>query len=320
MRSGSIPAPAASSMMILIRQWWTTRCAHASWQASSGLAERRTSCGPRWNVLIWRYEDSASHLRGRGPRARQPDMPRGRADRSAAGSLRRRQPGTRSRARRHALVPPASARPGSSGPGMSRPAGVRGAGWPSRTAPGSADGPGPRYTRATGDSGKAPVHDHEHSRGRGSEPDRQLQLAAAGPVHCCVDLRVSSGLGQRHHPHLGEPGHLPARVLRPAESPPVRLRLRSVQDEPVHGGEPHPAVERPPPARPGPAARSACGRPSRWPVLPGAGEPAAQRSGQQPGQGCQDRAVSPVGLGPATWRRSTITSFRSTMIFAFFDV
>src|SRR5271157_293001 len=40
----------------------TTRCAHASWQASSGLAERRTSCGPRWNVLTWRYDDSASHL------------------------------------------------------------------------------------------------------------------------------------------------------------------------------------------------------------------------------------------------------------------
>ena len=52
MRSGSIRAPAASSMMILIRQWRLARCAHASWQASSGLAERRTSCGPRWNVLI----------------------------------------------------------------------------------------------------------------------------------------------------------------------------------------------------------------------------------------------------------------------------
>src|SRR5256885_5673134 len=25
---------------------------------SSGLAERRTSCGPRWNVFTWRYDDS----------------------------------------------------------------------------------------------------------------------------------------------------------------------------------------------------------------------------------------------------------------------
>ena len=104
-------------------------------------------------------------------------------------------------------------------------------------------GPGPGIRAPQGDSGEAPVHDHEHARGRGGEPDRQFRLAAAGPVHGRVDLRVSSGLGQRHHPHLGEPGHLPAGVLRPAEPPPVRLRLRSIQDEPVHGDEPHPAVE-----------------------------------------------------------------------------
>src|SRR5437773_8208597 len=60
MRSGSILAPAASSMMILVRQWWTTRCAHASWHARWGSAERRICCGPRWNACIWRYEDSAS--------------------------------------------------------------------------------------------------------------------------------------------------------------------------------------------------------------------------------------------------------------------
>jgi len=104
-------------------------------------------------------------------------------------------------------------------------------------------GPGPGIRAPQGDSGEAPVHDHEHSRGRGGEHDRQFRFAAAGPVHCRVDLRVGSGLGQRHHPHLGESGHLPARVLRAAEPPPVRLRLRSVQDESVHGGEPHPAVE-----------------------------------------------------------------------------
>jgi MYXO-CTERM domain-containing protein len=39
MRSGPIPAAAASWMMIPVRQWRTTRCAHASWQAGSGLAE-----------------------------------------------------------------------------------------------------------------------------------------------------------------------------------------------------------------------------------------------------------------------------------------
>ena len=105
-------------------------------------------------------------------------------------------------------------------------------------------GPGPGIRAPQGDSGEPPVHDHEHSCGRGSEPDRQLRFAAAEPVHRRVDLRVGSSLGQRHHPHLGEPGHLTACVLRPAEPPPVRCRLRSVQDESVHGGEPHPTVER----------------------------------------------------------------------------
>ena len=59
-------------------------------------------------------------------------------------------------------------------------------------------GPGPGIHAPQGDSGEAPVHDHEHSRGRGGEPDRQLRFAAAGPVHGRVDLRVGSGLGQRH--------------------------------------------------------------------------------------------------------------------------
>ena len=104
-------------------------------------------------------------------------------------------------------------------------------------------GPGPGIRAPQGDSGEAPVHDHEHSCGRGSEPDRQLRFAAAEPVHGRVEMRVGSSFGQRHHPHLGEPGHLTACVLRPAEPPPVRCRLRSVQDESVHGGEPHPTVE-----------------------------------------------------------------------------
>ena len=60
MRSGSIRSWAASRMMIRVRQWCTARCAHASWRTSSGSADRKISCGPRWNVLTCRNEDSLS--------------------------------------------------------------------------------------------------------------------------------------------------------------------------------------------------------------------------------------------------------------------
>jgi hypothetical protein len=63
-------------------------------------------------------------------------------------------------------------------------------------------GPSSGIRAPQGDSGEPPVHNHEHSRGRGSEFDRQLRFAAADPVHRRVELRVSSGLGQRHHPDL----------------------------------------------------------------------------------------------------------------------
>src|SRR5690242_15334060 len=55
MRCGSIPAPAASSMMILVSNGGRPDASHASWHARWGLAERRVCCGPRWNILIWRY-------------------------------------------------------------------------------------------------------------------------------------------------------------------------------------------------------------------------------------------------------------------------
>jgi hypothetical protein len=61
-------------------------------------------------------------------------------------------------------------------------------------------GPGPGIRAPQGDSGEAPVHDHEHSRSRGSEFDRQLRLAAAGPVHCRIDLCVSSVTRPRSGP------------------------------------------------------------------------------------------------------------------------
>ena len=58
MRSGSIRSWPASRMMIRVRQWCTARCAHASWRTSSGSADRKISCGPRWNVLTCRKDDS----------------------------------------------------------------------------------------------------------------------------------------------------------------------------------------------------------------------------------------------------------------------
>ena len=69
----------------------------------------------------------------------------------------------------------------------------------------------------------------------------------------------------------------PATCPRASFGPPSRrrfaFRLRGVQDEAVHGGEPHPTVEGARQAsggqRPGQLAEDS----SRWPVLPGAGEP-----------------------------------------------
>ena len=54
MRSGSVRFSAASRMMIRVRQWCTVRCAHISWRTSCGSADRKISCGPRWNVLTCR--------------------------------------------------------------------------------------------------------------------------------------------------------------------------------------------------------------------------------------------------------------------------
>lgn len=101
------------------------------------------------------------------------------------------------------------------------------------------------------DPRETPVHDHEHSGRRGSELDRQLRFTAAEAVHRRVDLRVGPGLGQRHHSHPWIARFLPARVLRASEPVPVRLCLRGVQHEPVHGGDAHPAVEGPLQARRG---------------------------------------------------------------------
>ena len=58
MRSGSIRSWPASAMMIRVRQRCTARCAHTSWRTSSGSADRKISCGPRWNVLTCRNEPS----------------------------------------------------------------------------------------------------------------------------------------------------------------------------------------------------------------------------------------------------------------------
>jgi hypothetical protein len=44
-----------------------------------------------------------------------------------------------------------------------------------------------------------------------------------------------------------------------------------------------------------------------------------ERVGQQLGKGRQDRASAQSGLDRVTWRRSTITSWRSTRISASFD-
>src|SRR5438552_1223006 len=60
MRSGSIRTSPASRMMIRVMQWCTARCAHTSWRTSSGSADRKISCGPRWNVLTCRNVDSLS--------------------------------------------------------------------------------------------------------------------------------------------------------------------------------------------------------------------------------------------------------------------
>ena len=104
-------------------------------------------------------------FRGTGPRLRQPDVPRGRA-KISSWIISPPLTCTRSRAGRHAPVPPAPARPGSSGQvGPVRQ--VLDPGRPRRTAAGSADGPRPRYRRATGRLREAPVDDHEHSRPRG---------------------------------------------------------------------------------------------------------------------------------------------------------
>ena len=49
-------------------------------------------------------------------------------------------------------------------------------------------------------------------------------------------------------------------------------------------------------------------------VFPGNQPTATQRRWRQAGQGCQDRAVGPVRLGPGHLARGTITSCRGTMV------
>ena len=83
------------------------------------------------------------------------------------------------------------------------------------------------------------------------------------------------GLGQRHHPGLGEPRRLAFGVHRPAERGPVSRRVRHVEHEPVHRGHPHPLVERAVQAgrshRPGQPAEHRLDHPRTQP-LPGPGE------------------------------------------------
>src|SRR5579859_4203936 len=108
--------------------------------------------------------------------------------------------------------------------------------------------------------GKAQVHDHQHPGRAAGHRDRQLRLPAAEDAHPGIDRRVRSGLGQRHHPGLGEPRRLAPGVYRAAERGPVNLRVRHVEGEPVHRGHPHPRQNAP--ARPGGATGPASRRKS----------------------------------------------------------
>ena len=105
-------------------------------------------------------------------------------------------------------------------------------------------GPGSGIRAPQGDSGEPPVHDHEHARGGAasliaSSGSPQQTPSTAASICAWVPVSVSVTTLT-----WGNPATCPRASLRPAEPPPVRLRLRSIQDEAVHGGEPHPTVER----------------------------------------------------------------------------
>ena len=104
--------------------------------------------------------------------------------------------------------------------------------------------PGLRIRLPQRHPGKAPVHDHQHPGRAARHRDRQFRLPAAEPAHLGIDRGVRPGLGQRHHPDLGEPRWLAFGVYRAAERGPVSRRIGYVQHEPVYRGHPHPPPER----------------------------------------------------------------------------
>ena len=135
--------------------------------------------------------------------------------------------------------------------------------------------PGLRICLPQRHPGKAPVHDHQHPGRAAGHRDRQFRLPGAEPAHARVDRGVRPGLGQRHHPGLGEPRRLAFGVRRPAERGPVSRRVRHVEHEPVHRGHPHPPPERAVQPgrghRPGQPAEHRLDHPRTQP-LPGPGE------------------------------------------------
>src|SRR5512135_1891947 len=123
------------------------RCAHTSWRTSSGAAERSTSCGPRWNALICRYEASASHLWGYS--AASSDAGNSAGSTRSVNSLTTSPPSTRYSITLTATPPgcapfwPARFIRARYVPSPSTCTG------PHTTAPGSADGPRPAYMPST---------------------------------------------------------------------------------------------------------------------------------------------------------------------------
>ena len=120
--------------------------------------------------------------------------------------------------------------------------------------------------------GKAPVHDHQHPGRAAGHRDRQLRLPAAEGAHAGVDRGVRPGLGQRHHPGLGEPRWLAFSVRRPAERCPVTsCPARPARTRPPRPPASPARTRRP--GRPGPPARPARGTPPRSPPHPAAAGP-----------------------------------------------
>ena len=225
MRSGSIRSWPASRMMIRVRQWCTARCAHASWRTRSGSADRKISCGPRWNVLTCRNErfafpalmvEGGEFPGGEGHRVhqvgQQPD------DLAAVDPVLD-----------HPHHDPAGMRallPGQVHPRQVRPVlqDLHRAAGHAGPCPDQQVRPGLRIRLPQRHPGKAPVHDHQHP-GRAARPrDRQLRLPAAEPAHPGIDRGVRPGLGQRHHPGLGEP----RRLALASTGPPNAARFASV--------------------------------------------------------------------------------------------